>query len=200
MAEISQIEVGGSSYDIVDNTSGYITDAGVTSFNGQTGAITYTAPVSGVKGSAETDYRTGNVNLTAANINAAPKSHASTATTYGKGTNSNYGHVKLSDSTSSTLAAASDGTAATPKAVSDALQAAKDYADNKTDANTTYTLTKSGSTITLTGSDGSTTSVTDDSGAALSPEQIDRTEESTLYVMGTNGNTGVIQYNDDAYI
>jgi len=138
--------------------------------------------------------------ITYSDVGAAPTSHASTATTYGKGTSSNYGHVKLSDSTSSTLAAASDGTAATPKAVSDALQAAKDYADNKTDANTTYTLTKSGSTITLTGSDGSTTSVTDDSGAALSPEQIDRTEESTLYVMGTNGNTGVIQYNDDAYI
>ena len=59
----------------------------------------------------------------------APTSHASTATTYGKGTSSNYGHVKLSDSTSSTTAAASGGTAATPKAVSDALSAAKSYTD-----------------------------------------------------------------------
>ena len=59
----------------------------------------------------------------------APTSHASSATTYGKGTNANYGHVKLSDSTSSTTAASSGGTAATPKAVKDALDAAKTYAD-----------------------------------------------------------------------
>lgn len=59
----------------------------------------------------------------------APTSHASTGTTYGKGTSSNYGHVKLSDSTTATTAAASGGTAATPKAVSDALAAAKSYAD-----------------------------------------------------------------------
>lgn len=32
------------------NDSGYITDAGVTSFNGNTGAVTYTAPVSSVNG------------------------------------------------------------------------------------------------------------------------------------------------------
>lgn len=59
----------------------------------------------------------------------APTDHASTATTYGKGTSNNYGHVKLSDSTSSTTAASSGGTAATPKAVKDALDAAKTYAD-----------------------------------------------------------------------
>ena len=62
----------------------------------------------------------------------APTSHASSNTTYGKGTNSNYGHVKLSDSTSSTTAAASGGTAATPKAVKDALDAANIYTDNHT--------------------------------------------------------------------
>jgi hypothetical protein len=45
-----------------------------------------------------------------------PTAHASTATTYGAGTSSNYGHVKLSDSTSST-SAASAGIAASPKAV-----------------------------------------------------------------------------------
>lgn len=47
----------------------------------------------------------------------APKNHASTGTTYGKGTTSNYGHVKLSDSTSNTSSAASGATAATPAAV-----------------------------------------------------------------------------------
>ena len=35
MATINKITLpDGSSYDIKDNTSGYITDAGVTSFNG----------------------------------------------------------------------------------------------------------------------------------------------------------------------
>lgn len=47
----------------------------------------------------------------------APISHASSSTTYGRGTSSLYGHVKLSDSVSSTLSAASGGTAATPAAV-----------------------------------------------------------------------------------
>jgi hypothetical protein len=46
----------------------------------------------------------------------APTSHAATATTYGKGDSTNYGHVQLSDSTSSTSNSAG-GVAATPKAV-----------------------------------------------------------------------------------
>lgn len=54
----------------------------------------------------------------------APKAHASTAATYGAGTAANYGHVKLSDSTGSTMGA-SGGTAATPSAV----KAAYDLAD-----------------------------------------------------------------------
>lgn len=54
--------------------------------------------------------------VTPANIGAAPTGHASTGTGYGIGTGSNYGHVKLSDSTSST-SAASAGIAASPKAV-----------------------------------------------------------------------------------
>lgn len=52
----------------------------------------------------------------------APKSHASTATTYGKGNSSNYGHVKLSDATDST-SSTSAGTAATPKAVKTVMDA-----------------------------------------------------------------------------
>ena len=46
----------------------------------------------------------------------SPTSHASTATTYGLGTSSNYGHVKLSDSVSTTSGTDS-GIAATPSAV-----------------------------------------------------------------------------------
>lgn len=51
----------------------------------------------------------------------APINHASSSDTYGKGTDTNYGHVKLSNSTTST-SGTSGGTAATPAAV----KAAKD--------------------------------------------------------------------------
>lgn len=72
----------------------------------------------------------------------APTSHASTATTYGKATSSNYGHVKLSDSTSST-SGVSGGIAATPaavKAVYDALNTAKvDKVDGKGLSTNDYT-------------------------------------------------------------
>lgn len=60
----------------------------------------------------------------------APTNHASSATTYGIGTGTNYGHVKLSDSTTST-SSTSSGIAATPKAVNDALTSAKSYTDDK---------------------------------------------------------------------
>ena len=48
---INSITYGGNEYKLVDNSSGYITDAGVTSFNGNTGAVIYTAPVTSVNGS-----------------------------------------------------------------------------------------------------------------------------------------------------
>lgn len=80
-------------------------------------------------GSATTAARADHVHET--DTSRAPTSHASSATTYGAGTGTNYGHVKLSDATDGTAAAASGGTAATPKAVSDALAAAKQYADGK---------------------------------------------------------------------
>lgn len=59
----------------------------------------------------------------------APINHASSATTYGIGNASVYGHLKLSDSTTST-STTSDGVAATPKAVKTAKETAIDYTDN----------------------------------------------------------------------
>ena len=50
------------------------------------------------------------------NLGVPPTSHASSGTSYGIGTSANYGHVKLSDSTSSS-SDASTGIAASPKAV-----------------------------------------------------------------------------------
>lgn len=49
----------------------------------------------------------------------APKAHASAGTTYGVGSGTNYGHVKLSDTVSTSGASA--GVAATPKCVKDAV-------------------------------------------------------------------------------
>lgn len=57
--------------------------------------------------------------LTASDVGASPTNHASTATTYGKGTSSNYGHVKISDSLTDTTTAATGGVVPSMKAVSD---------------------------------------------------------------------------------
>ena len=52
----------------------------------------------------------------------APINHASTANTYGQGSSTNFGHLKVSDIGS---AAASSGTAASPKMVADQISALK---------------------------------------------------------------------------
>lgn len=65
--------------------------------------------------------------------NKAPLNHASTGTTYGVGDATNYGHLKLSDSTTST-SSTSSGIAATPKAVKmsyDKAVSAYNLADTK---------------------------------------------------------------------
>ena len=76
-------------------------------------------------------------------VGASPTSHASSATTYGVGTSANYGHLKLSDVTSST-SGTSGGIAATPAAV----KAAYDLANT---ANTTKAPTNHASTATTYG-------------------------------------------------
>lgn len=67
---------------------------------------------------SETAYAAGD-HVHPTDTSRAPTSHASSATTYGKGTASDYGHLKLSDSFTST-SSTSGGIAATPKAVNDA--------------------------------------------------------------------------------
>ena len=52
-----------------------------------------------------------------------PASHTSTATTYGAATDSNYGHVKLSDNYTSSAGAAASGIGASSLAVCDAYNA-----------------------------------------------------------------------------
>lgn len=65
----------------------------------------------------------------------APIAHASSSTSYGVGSDSLYGHLKLSDSTSDTTSGVSAAIAATPKAVNAALTSAKSYADSILGAN-----------------------------------------------------------------
>lgn len=59
------------------------------------------------------------VGSTSYGITATPTSHASTETTYGAATASNYGHVKLSDKYISSAGAAASGIGASSKAVYD---------------------------------------------------------------------------------
>lgn len=112
------MDTGATSVTVTGNGN-VITTAG---YNPTTRTITLTKGMTAV---TESDVLT----LISNDNTHAPTSHASTATTYGTGTSSSYGHVKLSDATDGTSAAASGGTAATPKAVNDALVAAKAYAD-----------------------------------------------------------------------
>ena len=58
--------------------------------------------------------------LNQAMLNYAPKSHASSANTYGQGNASNFGHVKLADGYTSSAGAAAQGVAASSKALYDA--------------------------------------------------------------------------------
>lgn len=85
-----------------------------------TSDISLTAADIGAASSSDLTSHTGNTNnphsVTAAQVGAAPTSHATSATTYGASSSSNYGHVRLSDSTSST-SSTSGGYAATPAAV-----------------------------------------------------------------------------------
>ena len=68
-----------------------------------------------------------NISLTASDVGAAPTDHSNTATTYGKGTSTKYGHVKLTDSLTDTTTAATGGLALSPKAGKDLKDAINNY-------------------------------------------------------------------------
>lgn len=90
-----------SAYDLANEAGQVATDAAQTAADAQSAAEAAQAAVGG----------------------KAPTNHASTQATYGKGTSTNYGHVKLSDSILSTADTAG-GTAATPGAVKKAYDLA----------------------------------------------------------------------------
>lgn len=69
----------------------------------------------------------------------APTSHASSATTYGVGTASDYGHLKISDTYATLVGCACDGIAASQKAVNDLYQLIPQGSSvNWTDPNCAY--------------------------------------------------------------
>ena len=109
------------------------TQADVTSLTGRVTAVEGAAKKN-EKGIASLDTRmdAAEVDITEArnDINGlqtavgkkAPINHASTANTYGQGSSTNFGHLKVADSGSE---AASSGTAASPKMVADQISALK---------------------------------------------------------------------------
>lgn len=117
--------------DSTDNTTKVATTAFVKgAIDASIPAASTTAPsMDGTAsyGSGTTWARADHVHPT--DTSRAPTNHATSATTYGTGTSSNYGHLKLSDSTSST-SSTSGGIAATPSAV----KAAYDLANGKQNA------------------------------------------------------------------
>ena len=90
-----------------------------------------------------------NITLVASDVGAAPTSHASSATTYGKGTSSNYGHVKLTDSLTDTTTAATGGLALSAKAGSDLKSEINGKQNTLTDISTTTEFTIQSSTYNL---------------------------------------------------
>ena len=137
--------------------------------------------ITGVKGNAETNYRTGNVNITPANIGAIPSSYI--------GANNGVAPLNASGLIDSTYLPAYvddvlefNGTAAFPTSgtagiiyVDISQQENNIYRWSGTtyvvlakNTDTTYTLTKTGNNIKLTGSNGYTGEVTDTTYAAVS--------------------------------
>ena len=163
------------------NDSGYITSADVPE---GAAASTTTPKMDGTAAAgSETAFARGD-HVHPVDTSRAPTSHASTGTTYGKGTGSNYGHVKLSDSTTATTAAASGGTAATPKAVSDAYTGAKNYADSVAGAAVDNAFQQAyGDTLATFISDlntGMSGKVDKETGKGLSTNDYTTTEKSKL--------------------
>ena len=144
-----------------DAAAGFMSAADKEKLDGiASGANKYTLPTAssstlgGVKTGANITNSSGTISLTKANVTAAlgytpPTTDTNTWTAFKGATTSaagTAGYVPAPTAGSANRYFRSDGTWTVPP---------------DTNTNTTYTLTKSGSTISLTGSDGSKTSVTD---------------------------------------
>ena len=137
--------------DATTSLNGLMTAADKTKLDGiATGATANTGTITGITMNGASKGTSGVVDLGTVITShqdisgKAPNNHASSATTYGTGTNSNYGHVKLSDATNST-SSTSDGIAATPAAV----KAAYDLANGKAASSHTHAPADLSSAVTV---------------------------------------------------
>ena len=160
--------------------------------------------------SALNNYKVSNDSaVTGLSTSKAPIAHASTSTTYGIGTSSNYGHVKLSDSTTST-SSTSSGVAATPAAVksaydlansaqstADTAQSAADTAKStaNTAQSTADTAKSTADTAQSTANSAKSTADTAQS-TANSKAPIAHASTSTTYGIGTSSNYGHVKLSD----
>lgn len=128
-----------------------------------------------------------------------PTAHASTATTYGAGSSTNYGHVKLSDATNSTSGVAG-GIAATPaavKAVMDAIPAAQVNSDWNATTGVSSILNKP--TIPSAQVNANWTATTGVASILNKPSTMTPTahaSSATTYGIGTSANYGHVKLSD----
>ena len=172
-----------------DAAAGFMSAADKEKLDGiASGANKYTLPTAtssvlgGVKTGANITNSSGTISLTKANITAAlgytpPTTDTNTWTAF-KGASTSTagtaGYVPAPTAGAANRYFRSDGTWTVPP---------------DTNTNTTYTLTKSGSTITLTGSDGKTTSVTDSNTTySLSSFGVTATATELNYMDGVTSN------------
>ena len=134
LAKTNESDIADTQADIADTQADIAdTQADVTSLTGRVTAVEGAANKNKT-GIASLDTRMdaaeGDITEAQNDINGlqtavnekAPINHASTANTYGQGSSTNFGHLKVADSGS---AAASSGTAASPKMVTDQISALK---------------------------------------------------------------------------
>lgn len=104
--------------DTVNTLSVQVTTAQSTADNALSLAQTNESDIAGL----DSQIETANQSISSLQTGKAPTNHASASSTYGPGTATNYGHVRLSDVAADTPA--TSGVAATPKAVNDAIASA----------------------------------------------------------------------------
>jgi hypothetical protein len=127
------------------------------------------SPVTGVKGSAETAYRRGNVNITKENIGlgnvdntADSEKRVSYATSAGSADSATKASNDSANQKITSTYIKGVGIKNHTVTVTKGDGTSSSFEVPDTDTNTTYSLKKTGSKIQLVGSDGSTTEVTDD--------------------------------------
>jgi hypothetical protein len=127
------------------------------------------SPVTGVKGSEETAYRRGNVNITKENIGlgnvdntADSEKRVSYATSAGSADSATKASNDSANQKITSTYIKGVGIKNHTVTVTKGDGTSSSFEVPDTDTNTTYSLKKAGSKIQLVGSDGSTTEVTDD--------------------------------------